>query len=134
MRVLARVNEQEIAAARGPRPAAADMALRTRVSATDSGIGAIIDGLRAAALTVPVVSARRPGGRSPAATRARSTGLAMCVRELRPRRARGPLPGASPPSTGLPRRVPREEALTPPSSLTARHAVGAPMTHLTAAT
>jgi hypothetical protein len=72
MRVLARVNEQEIAAGRGPlSPEAADVALRTPVSATDSVIGAIIDGLRAGTLTVPVVSApparRSVSSRDPAA-------------------------------------------------------------------
>jgi hypothetical protein len=61
MGILARLNEQEIAAGRGPlSPGAADVALRTRVSAPDSVIGAIVDGLRDGTLTVPAVTAPPP--------------------------------------------------------------------------
>jgi hypothetical protein len=58
LRTLARLNEQEIAAGCGPLTSeAAGIALRTRLNAPDSLIGAIVNGLREGTLTVPAAAA-----------------------------------------------------------------------------
>lgn len=61
LRILARLNEQEMAAGRGPlTPEAADIALRSRISTAGPVIGAVIDGLRDGTLTVPAAAAPPP--------------------------------------------------------------------------